>query len=54
MSAKGSACAEKVASSVQYGLHPSQPFPVSQAWKNSAAVSDIDAMWTSLRHPMSV
>src|SRR5215471_1590734 len=40
-SANGSACAANVAPGLQYTLHPSQPFPVSQASKNFAAVSVI-------------
>src|SRR6266404_1938537 len=38
-SASGSACAEKLASGVQYARHTSQPFPASQASKNCLATA---------------
>src|SRR4051812_10114492 len=41
-SVKGSACALKVASGVQYLLHTSHPLPVSQAVKKDSATSVID------------
>src|SRR5882724_955389 len=47
--ASGSACAEKVASGLQYALHPSHPFPVSQASKNFLAIPVIGVMGLSPR-----
>src|SRR5215468_8029969 len=48
-SAKGSACAVKVAFGWQYALQPSQPLPVSHASKNFIATSLIDISVSSSR-----
>jgi hypothetical protein len=47
-STSGSACAENVASGVQYALQLSQPLPVSQASKNFLAIPVIDDMVLSV------
>src|SRR6266511_5042899 len=43
-SASGSACAENVASALQYAWHPSHPCPASHASKNFFAVAVIGVM----------
>src|SRR5215471_17742707 len=48
-SARGSACAMKVAFGWQYALQPSQPLPVSHASKNLIATSLIDIFFSSLK-----
>src|ERR1700730_8130086 len=53
-SASGSACAEKVAFVLQYVLHPSHPFPVSQASKNFWATLVIDVMALSFEDGWNV
>src|ERR1700733_1831703 len=51
--ANGSACAEKLASGVQYAWHTSQPFPASHVSKNRRATSVMVDMFSPAIFPLA-